>query len=174
MNESGETNLEILKMLTEQKHDNLRVETKRIDQKAEEKANVKAELSREPSVGTLKEEPSPNTAATLAMSSTTTVAPLLAQAPDEAQKIFGKLPPELSKNLSKPQAMRLSVIYEMIETEADYIRDMNIMINVRILFQSFILFSSFIKSKCAIVESLPKTRSKSCFRILANSLMPIR
>jgi len=33
-------------------------------------------------------------------------------------------------NLPKPQMMRLSVIYEWLDTEADYVRDLSTMINV--------------------------------------------
>ncbi|KAJ3225233.1 Myosin 10A, isoform D [Clydaea vesicula] len=44
-------------------------------------------------------------------------------------KSFNKLPPEvLSANLGKPELMRLSVVYEMIETEGDFFRDLNVMI----------------------------------------------
>ncbi|KAJ3128789.1 spermatogenesis-associated protein 13 [Nowakowskiella sp. JEL0407] len=46
-------------------------------------------------------------------------------------KSFSKLPKELlDANLPKSELMRLSVVYELIETEADYIRDLNVMINV--------------------------------------------
>ena len=49
----------------------------------------------------------------------------------ETKKIFGKLPAEIMQfDLSKPQLMRLSVIYEWIETEADYVRDLITMITV--------------------------------------------
>ncbi|KAJ3091674.1 Myosin 10A, isoform D [Quaeritorhiza haematococci] len=45
-------------------------------------------------------------------------------------KMFAKLPQEvLNANLAKPELMRLSVVYELIETEADYVRDLNVMIN---------------------------------------------
>ncbi|KAI8921845.1 hypothetical protein DFJ77DRAFT_651 [Powellomyces hirtus] len=46
------------------------------------------------------------------------------------KSMFSKLPPEVSSaNLPKPELMRLSVVYEMIETEADYVRDLELMIN---------------------------------------------
>ncbi|KAJ3288135.1 cytochrome c oxidase subunit 1 [Borealophlyctis nickersoniae] len=45
-------------------------------------------------------------------------------------KMFSKLPPEvLSAQLPKAELMRLSVVYELIETESDYVRDLNTMIN---------------------------------------------
>lgn len=53
-------------------------------------------------------------------------------APVAAPKMFNKLPPEVvAANLPKPEVMRLSVIYEMIETEVDFVRDLNVMITVK-------------------------------------------
>jgi hypothetical protein len=50
--------------------------------------------------------------------------------PSSAPKIF-KLPDEvLNKNLSKEEQTRQRVIYEIIESEADYVRDLNMMIDV--------------------------------------------
>ncbi len=44
---------------------------------------------------------------------------------------FGKLPQDiLAKNLPKSQLMRLSVVYEFIDTEQDYVRDLNVMLTV--------------------------------------------
>ncbi|RKO93574.1 hypothetical protein BDK51DRAFT_40719 [Blyttiomyces helicus] len=46
-------------------------------------------------------------------------------------KMFQKLPPEaLSANLPKSELMRLCAVYELIDTEADYVRDLNVMISV--------------------------------------------
>ncbi|KAJ3045784.1 cytochrome c oxidase subunit 1 [Rhizophlyctis rosea] len=45
-------------------------------------------------------------------------------------KMFSKLPPEvLAANLQKNELMRLSAVYELIETEADYVKDLRTMIN---------------------------------------------
>lgn len=42
-----------------------------------------------------------------------------------------KLPKEITDaNLPKPEVMRLMAVYELIETEADYCRDLSTMINV--------------------------------------------
>ncbi|OAJ36249.1 hypothetical protein BDEG_20442 [Batrachochytrium dendrobatidis JEL423] len=47
-----------------------------------------------------------------------------------APKMFAKLPKEVTDaNLPKPELMRLSALYELIETEADYCRDLMTMIN---------------------------------------------
>ncbi|KAI9100569.1 hypothetical protein DFS34DRAFT_648488 [Phlyctochytrium arcticum] len=44
--------------------------------------------------------------------------------------MFAKLPPEVAaSNLSKAEMMRLCSVYELIETEADYVRDLTLMIN---------------------------------------------
>ncbi|KAI8825064.1 uncharacterized protein EV422DRAFT_517301 [Fimicolochytrium jonesii] len=44
--------------------------------------------------------------------------------------MFSKLPPEVQNaNLPKQEMMRLSAVYELIETEADYVRDLSLMIN---------------------------------------------
>ncbi|KAJ3293191.1 cytochrome c oxidase subunit 1 [Rhizoclosmatium sp. JEL0117] len=46
-------------------------------------------------------------------------------------KLYPKLPAEIAgAGLPKAELMRLSVIYELIETEADYIRDLGIMIDL--------------------------------------------
>ncbi|KAJ3201078.1 Rho guanine nucleotide exchange factor 4 [Entophlyctis luteolus] len=46
-------------------------------------------------------------------------------------QVFKKLPTEiLNAGLAKQELLRLSVIYEIIETESDYIRDLGIMANV--------------------------------------------
>ncbi|KAJ3234247.1 cytochrome c oxidase subunit 1 [Chytriomyces hyalinus] len=46
-------------------------------------------------------------------------------------KLYPKLPAMvLNAGLPKQEMMRLSVVYELIETEADYIRDLGIMINL--------------------------------------------
>ena len=48
-----------------------------------------------------------------------------------APKLFAKLPADvLNAGLTKQELMRLSVVYELIETEADYVKDLGIMINV--------------------------------------------
>nr|KAJ3421048.1 Rho guanine nucleotide exchange factor 4 [Polyrhizophydium stewartii] len=45
-------------------------------------------------------------------------------------KMFSKLPKEvIDANLPKPELMRLSAVYELIETEADYCRDLSTIIN---------------------------------------------
>ncbi|KAJ3049366.1 hypothetical protein HK097_009630 [Rhizophlyctis rosea] len=47
-----------------------------------------------------------------------------------SESMLAKLPPEvLAANLSKNEMMRLCVVYELIETEADYVRDLQTMIN---------------------------------------------
>ncbi|TPX30842.1 hypothetical protein SmJEL517_g05682 [Synchytrium microbalum] len=47
-----------------------------------------------------------------------------------APKLFAKLPPEvLNAGLTKAEMMRLSVVYELIETESDYVKDLGTMIN---------------------------------------------
>ncbi|KAJ3126286.1 Myosin 10A, isoform D [Physocladia obscura] len=46
-------------------------------------------------------------------------------------KLYAKLPMEvLTSNLPKQDMMRLSVIYELIETESDYIRDLQLIIDL--------------------------------------------
>ncbi|KAI9201995.1 uncharacterized protein BJ171DRAFT_584641 [Polychytrium aggregatum] len=46
-------------------------------------------------------------------------------------KLFAKLPAEvMNAGLPKPELMRLSVVYELIETELDYVRDLSVMINI--------------------------------------------
>ncbi|KAJ3065369.1 hypothetical protein HDU98_011268, partial [Podochytrium sp. JEL0797] len=46
-------------------------------------------------------------------------------------RAYPKLPAEVvNAGLEKRELMRLSVVYELIETEADYIRDLGIMVNV--------------------------------------------
>ncbi|KAJ3173283.1 cytochrome c oxidase subunit 1 [Geranomyces variabilis] len=53
-----------------------------------------------------------------------------AQSAQMPKSMFSKLPPEVNNaGLPKPELMRLSVVYEMIETEADYVRDLELMIN---------------------------------------------
>lgn len=49
-----------------------------------------------------------------------------------APKSFGKLPKEVAESgLPKADLMRLSTIYELIETEIDYGKDLHVMINVQ-------------------------------------------
>lgn len=49
----------------------------------------------------------------------------------QTPKMFAKLPAEiLEKDLPKAELMRLSVVYELIETEVDYVRDLNVMISL--------------------------------------------
>ncbi|TPX69374.1 hypothetical protein SpCBS45565_g02378 [Spizellomyces sp. 'palustris'] len=53
-----------------------------------------------------------------------------AASPGPPKTMFSKLPPEVAAaNLPKPELMRLSAVYELIETEADYVRDLSLMIN---------------------------------------------
>jgi hypothetical protein len=48
-------------------------------------------------------------------------------------KLFAKLPKQiLDSGLEKPELMRLSAVYELIETEIDYVQDLKTMINVSI------------------------------------------
>lgn len=55
-------------------------------------------------------------------------------------KLFAKLPKQiLDSGLEKPELMRLSAVYELIETEIDYVQDLKTMINVSI-FKRFALF----------------------------------
>jgi len=47
---------------------------------------------------------------------------------------FSTLPENiLQMNLSRQENMRLSVIYELFATESDYVRDLNVIINVNII-----------------------------------------
>lgn len=47
-------------------------------------------------------------------------------------KLFAKLPKQImDSGLEKPELMRLSAVYELIETEIDYVQDLKTMINVR-------------------------------------------
>ena len=135
INTNGESNLEIINMLNEQRKDStmLRVETK---QEHPDKSLLSL-YEAPPVAKETKEEPvTASPSATLSGVITPSTAIASAATPhssgeNDTQKIFGKLPPELmNRGLTKPQLMRLSVIYEMIETEVDYIRDLNIMINV--------------------------------------------
>ena len=49
----------------------------------------------------------------------------------QLQKTFSKLPSDLlNRGLTKPQLMRLSVVYEFIDTEVDYVRDLNTVLSV--------------------------------------------
>jgi hypothetical protein len=44
-------------------------------------------------------------------------------------KLFAKLPKQVVESgLEKPELMRLSAVYELIETECDYVKDLNTMI----------------------------------------------
>lgn len=55
---------------------------------------------------------------------------LVPQAPAPL-KLFAKLPQQiLESGLEKPELMRLSSVYELIETEVDYVQDLKTMINV--------------------------------------------
>ncbi|KAJ3412174.1 cytochrome c oxidase subunit 1 [Chytridiales sp. JEL 0842] len=48
----------------------------------------------------------------------------------QSPKLFAKLPQEVvNANLPKGELMRLSVVYEFIETEMDYVKDLVIMVN---------------------------------------------
>ena len=75
--------------------------------------------------------------------------PILIQSAQPQQpKAFGKLPKEiLDANLPKPELMRLSTVYELIETEADYVRDLQTMIQV---LKIDLVASSSIKGKQAL------------------------
>jgi hypothetical protein len=45
-------------------------------------------------------------------------------------KLFAKLPKQIAESsLEKPELMRLSAVYELIETEIDYVKDLQTMIN---------------------------------------------
>lgn len=45
-------------------------------------------------------------------------------------KLFSKLPKQITESgLEKPELMRLSAVYELIETEIDYVKDLQTMIN---------------------------------------------
>ena len=51
--------------------------------------------------------------------------------PIEQPKPAGKLPQEVyNHNLSKAQLQRLNVVYEYIDTEQDYVRDLGVIISV--------------------------------------------
>ncbi len=138
INTNGETSLEIIGMLNDQKKDSalLRIETKIPTNDPPTQVNETPSTPKE-----TKEEPivpvpaaSPPTALAVATTPSTISSATPQTGDSESQKIFGKLPPELMTNgLTRPQLMRLSVIYEMVETEADYIRDLNLMINVRLI-----------------------------------------
>ncbi|KAI9343518.1 hypothetical protein BDR26DRAFT_858236 [Obelidium mucronatum] len=65
-----------------------------------------------------------------------------AGSPPATPKLFPKLPVEvMNSGLPKQELMRLSVVYELIETEADYVRDLGIMINFH---QEELLASKFL------------------------------
>jgi hypothetical protein len=50
-------------------------------------------------------------------------------------KLFAKLPKQIVESgLVKPELMRLSAVYELIETELDYCKDLQTMITVRQIF----------------------------------------
>lgn len=45
-------------------------------------------------------------------------------------KLFAKVPKQITESsLEKPELMRLSAVYELIETEIDYVNDLQTMIN---------------------------------------------
>ncbi len=45
-------------------------------------------------------------------------------------KLFAKLPKQITESsLEKPELMRLSAVYELIETEIDYVKDLQTMLN---------------------------------------------
>jgi hypothetical protein len=51
----------------------------------------------------------------------------------QTPKLFSKLPQEIvNSGLPKAELMRLSVVYEFIETESDYVKDLGIMVNVSV------------------------------------------
>jgi hypothetical protein len=53
-------------------------------------------------------------------------------------KLFAKLPQEVAKaDIDKVEMMRLSVVYELIETESDYINDLKTMQSVNYNLFSF-------------------------------------
>ncbi|KAJ3269397.1 Myosin 10A, isoform D [Terramyces sp. JEL0728] len=50
--------------------------------------------------------------------------------PQSAPKLFAKLPKQIAEaQLEKPELMRLSAVYELIETEIDYVKDLNTMLS---------------------------------------------
>ncbi|KAI8913327.1 Dbl homology domain-containing protein [Gorgonomyces haynaldii] len=55
--------------------------------------------------------------------------PFTQQQPAQPPKLFAKLPQVVAESsLPKPEMMRLSAVYEMIETENDYVRDLQTMV----------------------------------------------
>jgi len=50
----------------------------------------------------------------------------------------------IQMNLSRQENMRLSVIYELFATEADYCRDLNVIINVNVI-REFFLYIFFLR-----------------------------
>ncbi|KAJ3325340.1 Myosin 10A, isoform D [Boothiomyces sp. JEL0866] len=51
--------------------------------------------------------------------------------PQNTPKLFAKLPKQIAEaQLEKPELMRLSAVYELIETEIDYVKDLNTMLTV--------------------------------------------
>ncbi|KAI3636694.1 hypothetical protein MIR68_005383 [Amoeboaphelidium protococcarum] len=96
---------------------------------AEAKANGSASTESRKSSSNLAQSPSARISTSVPVSPSTP-SPMLAQSPQQssAAKVF-KLPDEvLAMNLPKDELMRQSVLYEFIESEQDYVRDVNVML----------------------------------------------
>ncbi|KAI3635969.1 hypothetical protein MIR68_005850 [Amoeboaphelidium protococcarum] len=96
---------------------------------AEAKANSSAGAESRKSSSNLAQSPSARISTSVPVSPSTP-SPMLAQSPQQssAAKVF-KLPDEvLAMNLPKDELMRQSVLYEFIESEQDYVRDVNVML----------------------------------------------
>ncbi|KAJ3100459.1 Myosin 10A, isoform D [Phlyctochytrium planicorne] len=83
-------------------------------------------------VSTSEKVPRGDLSASLNISATSSSPSLLGTAPTTpiSPKLFSKLPMEvMNAGLPKVDMMRLSVVYELIETESDYVKDLGIMVN---------------------------------------------
>ncbi|KAJ3024459.1 UNVERIFIED_CONTAM: cytochrome c oxidase subunit 1 [Siphonaria sp. JEL0065] len=90
--------------------------------------------------------------------------------PPATPKLFPKLPQEvLNMGLPKQDLMRLSVVYELIETEADYVRDLGIMVNLhqREMLNSKILDEITVSTIFSNVEDLISANSGLLDKLIA-------
>ncbi|KAJ3026898.1 UNVERIFIED_CONTAM: cytochrome c oxidase subunit 1 [Siphonaria sp. JEL0065] len=90
--------------------------------------------------------------------------------PPATPKLFPKLPQEvLNMGLPKQDLMRLSVVYELIETEADYVRDLGIMVDLhqREMLNSKILDDITVSTIFSNVEDLISANSGLLEKLIA-------
>jgi hypothetical protein len=73
-----------------------------------------------------------------------------------------RLPAEvLALNLPKEETMRQNVVYEILESEADYVRDLNVMINVSLNYN--FLSALFTINCCFEIVAHERLESKAYF-----------